>query len=281
MDLSDPKFLSNQDSGGYFPTLEDAQRYEEGVKRSDYHADRLRALKKLIDEINGPISSVLDFGVGDGGATEALGLKPTHITGIDISDSMIRLAESNLSEYTFIGKVGSAEQISSVASGSIDLVLCLNVLGYLTRNDQELFFQESSRVLKKDGYLLLMTGNELFDLFALNSGTAEFFEKHFNQTDVSELLSQGNSSRFKNADRRNPLNFAAEMKDHGFDEIAQAFSSWHKLTPAVANLRWSGDLRTARAQSRDHSFDPNSLPNIHAWKRLFCCSIFASLLRKI
>jgi SAM-dependent methyltransferase len=193
---------------------------------------------------------------------------------------MVRLAESNLSKFTFNGKVGSVEEISFVASGSIDLVLCLNVLGYLNRDDQELFFKESSRVLKKDGYLLLMTGNELFDLFALNSGTTEFFDKHFNQSDVSELLSQGKSTRRKNADRRNPLNFAAEMKEHGFDEIAQAFSSWHKLIPAVANLRWAGDLRTARAQSRDHSFDPNSLPNIDTWKRAFRCSIFASLLRK-
>lgn len=280
MDLSDPNHFSNQDSGGFFPTPEDARRYELGVKTSDYHADRVRALKRLIDRIDGPIFSVLDFGVGDGGATETLGIKPTKITGIDISDSMVRLAESNLSKYSFNGKVGSVEQIGSVASDSIDLVLCLNVLGYLTREDQELFFKESSRVLKRDGCLLLMTGNELFDLFALNSGTAEFFQKHFNQADVSQLLSQGKSTRFKNADRRNPLSFAAEMKEYNFYELDQAFSSWHKLIPAVANLRWSGDLRTARAQSRDHSLDPNSLPNIDAWKRVFCCSIFASLLRK-
>jgi SAM-dependent methyltransferase len=250
------------------------------VKTSEYHADRVRALKRLIYRIDGPIFSVLDFGVGDGGATDTLGLSPSRIIGIDVSESMVRLADSNLSKYTFIGKVGSVEQIGSLASDSIDLVLCLNVLGYMTRGDQDLFFTESSRVLKRGGYLLLMTGNELFDLFALNSGTAEFFARHFNQPDISELLSEAKCARFKCADRRNLLNFAAEMKEYSFDEVAQSYSSWHKLVPAVANSRWAGDLFTARAQSRDHSFDPNSLSDIDAWKRVFCCSIFASLLRR-
>jgi ubiquinone/menaquinone biosynthesis C-methylase UbiE len=281
MDFSDPNYPNNQDGGGFFPTIENARRYEAGVKSLDYHTDRFRALSALIQKIDNPIHSILDFGVGDGGTLRALNLKPTEIIGIDISDSMIRLAEESLVDYSFKGKIGGVEQLSSVSDGSIDVVLCLNTLGYLTHDDQDLFFTESSRVLRRDGHLLVMTGNELFDLFALNSGTVKFFEKHFNQKNVSDLLTQGDSARFMNADRRNPLSFAAEMEAYDLVEISQSFSSWHKDIPAAANLRHGGNLLDARSQSRDHFFNSNLLPKGDAWKQFFCCSIFASILRKI
>jgi SAM-dependent methyltransferase len=280
MDLADKNHLSTQDSGGYFPTLEDAVRYEAGVKSSSYHDDRLRALKYLIDLVEHPVSSIIDFGVGDGGATEALGLEPTNIIGIDVSDSMIQLAEKNLANYSFQGKVGSVERLFDIPKNSIDMVLCLNVLGYLTREEQSKFFENTSRILKTGGHMVVMTGNELFDMFALNSGTAEFFERHFNQTNVENLLIEGKTARFRNADRRNPLNFGVEMEFYKLNEVRQSFASWHKQIPAFANVAFEGDLWGARLASRDHSFNSNALPRSETWKNFFCCSIFASLLKK-
>ena len=46
-----------------------------------------------------------------------------------------------------------------------------------------------------------MTGNELFDMYSLNSGTADFFKINFNQK-VSSLLTFGLTKRFKNAFRK-------------------------------------------------------------------------------
>jgi SAM-dependent methyltransferase len=194
---------------------------------------------------------------------------------------MIDIAMNTLKKYDFHGYCGSVEIIRKIKTGSVDLILCLNVLGYLSKREQDLFFKESQRVLKRGGHLLIMTGNELFDLFALNAGTAEFFEKNFLQPMAIELLQQGKSKRFKNADRRNPLNFKAELKLFGLLEVGQSFSQWHKKIPALANIEFNGDLLSARSASRDHSINANDLLSKDEWKRLFCCSMFASLSVKI
>jgi ubiquinone/menaquinone biosynthesis C-methylase UbiE len=281
--LNDPNWQKTQDWGGFFPSVAWAQEYAQGVATSKYHDDRLRALKHIIASIpaNTTLSTILDYGIGDGGEFMKLGLKPKTIIGTDISPHMIDLAASALSQFEFQGHVGSANAMSNVASSSVDLVLCLNVLGYLTDSDQEIFFKETQRVLKSGGYLLVMTGNELFDLFALNAGTAEFFEHNFSQPFADKLLIEGKALRFKNADRRNPLKFVEELSSHGFKEVSKSFSQWHKKIPALANIEFKGDLLAARSASRDHDFDPNNMPKHDRWKALFCCSIFASLSIKI
>jgi SAM-dependent methyltransferase len=281
--LENPNWKSLEDWGGYFPDVKSAMLYAEGVATSEYHKDRLRALKYIIlTYLNGSsVETVLDYGVGDGGEFQQLNLKTKKIIGIDISPHMIEIAVGALAlKYEFEGYVGSTETIKQVKSESVDLVLCLNVLGYLNTNEQDSFFKESNRVLKRGGHLLVMTGNELFDLFALNAGTAEFFKEHFFQLKVDSLLTEGKSDKFKNANRRNPLKFKEELKSYGLLEVAQSFSQWHKKIPALANIEFKGDLLAARAASRDHEIDPNVLSNEDKWKAFFCCSMFASLSMK-
>ena len=58
--------------------------------------------------------------------------------------------------------------------------MAADVCGYLSNSALDDFISEQQRVLKEGGYLLIMYGNELFDMFALNSGTVNFFEKYFN-----------------------------------------------------------------------------------------------------
>lgn len=278
-DLTNPSWQNEEDAGGFFPTSDSAKKYAEGVATSDTHQDRLRALKHILSDVveKSSLGTILDFGIGDGGQFLKLGLKARSVVGVDISPHMLELAAKNLSNFQFEGHCGSADVLNKVKAESVDLVLCLNVLGYLTRDDQNLFFKETRRVLKPGGFLLVMTGNELFDLFALNSGTAQFFQTHFSQDLASDLLLQGDSARFKNADRRNPLKFCEELKQYGLRELSQSFSQWHKTIPALANIHFKGDLRAARLASRDHNLDPNKLSDLDKWKALFCCTIFASL----
>lgn len=289
-DVNDPNWLKKGDGAGYFPTLESAKVYAEGVANNDYHKDRLRALTHLVKPLVNANSSgnpkfkfnpnsftALDFGIGDGGQFYKMGLKPTKIIGIDISPEVLALAAENLSTLEFESHCGSAEVLKDVKSSSVDLALCINTLGYLSAEDQELFYEEMKRTVRPGGFLVMMAGNELFDLFALNSGTAEFFERYFDQPDVSKLLLEAGSERFRNADRLNPLKFTAVLQRYGFNEVGRTFSQWHRKLPPIANMEYGGDLLKARAASRDHNFDPNTLPAEDKWRALFQCSIFASL----
>ncbi len=282
-DSNDKNWDQKGDWAGYFPTSESAQSYADEITDSAYHKDRLRALHALIHAEGSPDyskSTILDFGIGDCGQFAKLDLHPKKVIGVDISQHMLDIAKDSCS-FEFEGYCGSSDVLKDVPNNCADLTLCINTLGYLSGEDQKLFFLEAARIVKPGGFLLIMTGNELFDLFALNSGTSKFFESYFNQPKASDVLLDGKLERFKNADRRNPLNFCHELKKYGFKETAQSFSQWHCKLPSVANREFDGDLRKARAASRDHDFDPNSQPDINKWKSFFQCSMFASMSQKI
>lgn len=271
------------DNGGHFPDFESARAYLEGTKQSNtsaaYHADRMRALQILVDSIavNGKMK-VLDFGCGDGMYIKQFFHKDAveNIIGVDVSAPMIELAKESLADYEFEGIVGDARCLKNI-EGEFDVGFAIDVLGYLDDEELDIFYREAKRLIRRGGHLIIMYGNELFDMYALNSGTASFFERHFD-ADVKDLLLEGSSAQYKPANRKNPLSFGAEIAKHGFEEQKQSFSQWHRIPPAIGNR--TVDLSEARMNMRDHGFDANQLPSENLWKAKFRCSIFASLSLK-
>lgn len=222
---------------------------------------------------------VLDFGIGDAQELCELGLAIKHVIGIDTSPAILEIASKNLAQIENTLLVGSVERMSKIDSGSMDLIVATNVLGYLTSEEESVFFSEAKRIINPKGYLLLTLANELFDLFALNSGTAEFFEKNFKVKNSSSLLIYGEEERFKNARRHNPLQLEAKLKSVNFSITAKSYSQWHH-TPPILIQKGSGlTLREARIQSRDHALNPNDLQLEDEWRALFQCSIFGFLAR--
>ena len=275
-----------------FSTLDIAREYVAEMDDTPYHKDRMRAMNSLLmssienditlrDYLSSVNYTLLEFGIGGGSQIKLLDLQPKNIIGIDISEHMIEISKENLSSIEFKGYCGSVEQLSHIANESVEIALCLNTFEYLDTSSQLIFFNEVSRIIKKGGYLIIMTGNELFDLFALNSGTADFFNKYLGQKDVKKLLTESYKEPYKNADRRNPLNFKYELIKFGFTEIAQSFSQWHKKLPSISINDCNGDELAAREACRDHNYDPNTSELEDMWKALFQCTIFASLSRKL
>jgi SAM-dependent methyltransferase len=103
----------------------------------------------LLGDIRG--LTVLDFGCGNGENALPLARRGARVIGVDISDSLIRLARRRLelnriaSQAEFV--VGSAHDLP-IASGSVDLVVGFAVLHHL---DLELASNEVFRVLKPGG----------------------------------------------------------------------------------------------------------------------------------
>lgn len=203
-----------------------------------------------------------------------------EITLVDTSPHMLEIAAQRFQGSTVRPMCGSIDRLTEIESESIDLLLCVNTLGYLQPLEQRSFFEQTFRVLRRRGHLILLTGNELLDLFALNSGTAEFFERNFN-ANVESLLTLGGTPRWVNADRRNPLNVAQELREYGLIQVRQSFSQWHREPPGVAFLDNPGELSVAREAARDHSWDPNDLSPVDSWQALFRCSIFGVLASRM
>lgn len=271
-----------EDLGGWFPSPEAAARYHDGMTTA-YHHDRLRALQALTRQVKKTKDSdfdVLDFGIGDGREVLKLGVSIGRLTGIDISPHMISLARENVEHKNSELIVGGAEVLTKFEANSIDIVVSTNVLGYLSPEVEEIFFEEAVRILRPGGWILLSLGNELFDLFALNSGTVSFFESQFQVSGAENLLVHGNSRKLVNARRHNPLSLEAALGQYGLSKIGYSFSQWHTKPPIIEEVVGAKSPNEARLGSRDHDFDANGLPPRDQWRALFQCSIFGALFQK-
>lgn len=272
------------DNGGNFPTLKSASDYINGLGKSntskDYHNDRIRAIEALVQKIgfSKPIN-ILDFGCGDGMYIKKL-FQPNDIgnlISVDVSQHMVKLASKNLNKYKFKGLVGGVDVLKKIQL-KFDLIFAVDVLGYLNSDEETSFYLDAFKLLVPNGKLIVMYGNELFDMYALNRGSASFFNTYFDVY-VSDLLVEGGSPQYIPAKRKNPLSYPAELNKFGFEMENQSFSQWHKVPPAIGNRNQS-NVNESRLKMRDHGFDANKLSDKEIWKALFRCSIFAQVFKK-
>jgi SAM-dependent methyltransferase len=275
--------ISNSDLAGYFPDNETIESVYRSQKSKAYHADRSRCLKVLVDEITSYTKeselSILDYGIGDGLELSTLNLRIKELIGIDTSPPIIEMANGNISVERKTLIVGGVETLASISSDSIDLALAINVLGYLSQEEEREFWIQTKRILKNDGFILILVGNRLFDLFALNSGTAEFFREELGVFNAGILLRHADADRFKNARRHNPLELENSLSEYGLSLIKTSFSQWHEIPPMILEIEEGLDLGTARLKARDNHMDPNSLNADQKWRAYFQCSLVGLLFR--
>jgi SAM-dependent methyltransferase len=263
------------DHGGYFPDLDSVETYRKNyVASASIQADRVRAINSLLHELQYPIKNTLYFGIGDGTRLSELNLDSEKIVGMDISPFMIEKASSLLTDRNFTGLVGDQHSLKQFNNNEFDLVLLIHVLGYIPLSDRETFFYEIHRILKLNGMLIISVGNKLFDLFALNSGTRDFFVKEFNVEDTEKLLIRGNEVGWIKAQGENPLSLKIELARHGLIESDQSFSQWH-VTPPELRIVDGLSIEEARSESRI-IIDYDKLKESEKWQCLFRCSTFAS-----
>lgn len=98
--------------------------------------------------------TILECGCGPGGILKDLPLLEHSVFGLDINISHLRELQGRVSQSQMI-----CSDIESLpfARGSFDIVLCIGVLSYLSKDDQAI--AEMSRLLKTNGYLVLANPN--------------------------------------------------------------------------------------------------------------------------
>jgi SAM-dependent methyltransferase len=247
----------------------EAERYRDhvGATRTVYHEGRLATADRLLERAALPAGArVIDFGCGDGEYTRRLAERGYSMLGMDPVDGMIAIAREIEPPLDLI--LGGAAELAD--AGPADAVLALNVLAYMTDAELDAFWANLRTVLSPGGVFLVSHSNELFDLFALNAGTADFFAKHFTGGEPISQLLGGETSPEKYNLRANPLTLAGELAEQGFEEIGRAYFNLHPLPPALLGPGDEGRV-----------LDPDAIARVPEWKQQFQCSTLFSLARRV
>ncbi len=112
---------------------------------------RMRRLKKLLDKLE-PGALVLDLGCGSGDPADIEIAKQHKVTGVDISETQIRLAWRNVPDGNFIrGDLSSVE----FPARSFDAAVSFYTLEHIPRQEHKTVLRRIYQWLKPGGYVLL------------------------------------------------------------------------------------------------------------------------------
>ena len=248
-----------------------------GALDGPYHRHRLAMIQRVAGNVVQPGSACLDFGCGDGIFAETLSAEGASVVGVDIDPQMIAAARQRFADRSLSVSfdVGGVEAFARLADGSTDVVFALNVVAYLTPDEDDLFYRECFRILRPGGHLIVTHSNELFDMFTLNRYTVDFFRRNFGTADatvdVTGLLTRPDVPDRKTFSiRENPLSYGHKLARSGFREEAQEFASLHPLPPLLMD-----DWRPDDINAREYA-DTLDRPAGERWKLMFQCSMFGS-----
>jgi ubiquinone/menaquinone biosynthesis C-methylase UbiE len=146
------------------------QRYDWGLKLFSLgHINHIR--KQILDDYISPGDRILDIGCGTGSLAVMMAAKGAEVEGFDISKSMLDVAHENVKSANLEGRIklmvlGIAEMETNFQDESFDKIISTLVFSELSKDEQIYALQESKRLLKKQG--LLIIGDEIVPRSGLN-----------------------------------------------------------------------------------------------------------------
>lgn len=117
---------------------------------------------------------VLDIGCGAGILSEAMAQAGAIVTGIDLSESLIQVAQQHSTQQslTIDYHVISAEQMAEQHPQAFDVVVCMELLEHVP--DPAAIISAAQRCLKPQGWLFVSTINQGLKAQALTIWVAEY-----------------------------------------------------------------------------------------------------------
>lgn len=135
------------------------QRYDWGLKLISLgHIDKIR--KEIVNNFIVPGDEVLDIGCGTGTLAVMMAAKGATVKGFDISKSMLEVAQKNVKSANLENQVtlmtlGVAEMETTFRDESFDKIISTLVFSELSKDEQIYTLQESRRLLKQEGLLII------------------------------------------------------------------------------------------------------------------------------
>lgn len=230
------------------------------------------------------VHSVLDVGCGPGACFPALKDEGFSVVGCDSSEGMLQEAARRTGVTVFRCDIEKDDLRETVTP--VDAVLALSVLPYV---DEGKFMGNVLPVVKPGGVLIASMPNVLFDVFTMNTFTADFIihelvhpavalDRSADMLDTMQSILDTTPSYPRDSayaadipfSRSNPLTIREDWAKYGLAVEAIDFMHFHVVPP---RFREEGDVVIEEARERDLE--------AHRWSDLFTASTFLATCRRI
>ena len=239
-------------------------------------------------------SKILEMACGLGFVSHTLAKKGYDVSAFDISKEAINSAKNvaldcGQDPNNFF--VANDNYLKKIKSNSLDVVIGIGYFRYIDFNRQKIVYKECKRILKKNGILILDHQNELFEMFALNNESIEYWSNFIESyCDISKILKKGVllkklNSRIKTPIRKkekhsisaktrvfseNPLTYENKIKSHGFKLKEIKYPHSEIIPPFLQKEINKEELE--KIQSK------NCLKLSKNWRSMFMCFQFLTFL---
>ena len=145
---------------------------------AEYHAQRFKTFNLLLPP---PPGELFDFGCGSADNLLLLAQAGFSVRGVDPAPNLISLGQSALRSAGLDPasiRVGDVSALEQAEPRSIDVVTSLNVLAYLSQEEEDRFFRAARRAITRTGCIVFSVGNALSDIVTFNRYTIAFYERH-------------------------------------------------------------------------------------------------------
>lgn len=151
---------------------------------------RVNVIVDLIKEKRDVSGVLVDVGCGHGDAARIFAEYFDHVIGIDASPLQISLGRQQNNPENVEFRVGIAENLSSIANESLDVITSIFTLQLL--NDVDAFIKECRRVLKQNGiaifYMEIVTAIESVERDNLPTIADTLNEAHCKSLEIARAL---------------------------------------------------------------------------------------------
>jgi len=125
-----------------------------------------RTLAVIEKKISLQGKKVLDLGCGQGNLSRMLRDKGAIVTAVDVAKNALQAFHDIDDEN--INLIHDCIPHTKLDDGAFDLVLCTDIIGYLSPKEHRLFFSELARLVKKDGFVICSTAIDILSVDALD-----------------------------------------------------------------------------------------------------------------
>ena len=242
-------------------------------------------------------SKILEMACGLGFVSHTLTKKGFSVSAFDISKEAINSAKNVAIEYNQDPNnfyVANENCLKKIKSNSMDVIIGIGYFRYIDFNKQKKIYKECKRILKKNGTLILDHQNELFEMFALNNESIQYWsnfiqeycniEKIFKKGELQKKLNHHIKSPIRKRESHsisaktrvfseNPLTYENKIQNHSFRLKEIKYPHTEIIPPFLHKEINKKELE--KIQSK------NCLKLSKNWRSMFMCFQFLTFLSPI